>query len=424
MSYDVAIMPDNVKFHNHFIIIHNIVQQFYTNMKDMNFKNLFIQDNYEQIQEYYDNNKPIKEYKDIIKDYCIKFKFYNHDIKLYNELMKKFYNLIKEYKELFIKNNIEQYYDLFKCSILYKLQLCFIAYIESMIILKMENKNPKFIKVLNKGTYNYVLLISLNNVNCVLRLSTNSISKTSLADEKDFYKNMLYFNNSQLKKFLIKYPNIQDSSNYKHTVKNNCYFTHWSISKLYKTFNNIKSLDKYKYKYIITIKQLLQYFDKSDIYYYDWKLHNFGIDENDNLVLLDIDFESCFTNMNICSTHRLTPDPSELKIFKYNLKYSDYKKYLAKILMYVSAYLSMISIYASTSLNDYNITFTHVSFNYKFINDNDTVNCMIRYLSDNKFITIPNKLKQLKELYKIVKNKIIMFDYTKISKLINDDKRK
>ena len=329
-----------------------------------------------------------------------------------------------KFHDLFKKLSCSNLLEFFSQELLNTIEEFKISYIEAILILYLENKKPKFVSIINRGTFNLILKIKLNSSNILyaLRVSGNCISKINLTKKSDYYDNILFYTNLQLKKYLLKYGYIIDSSFYNHIINENekegeIYFTHWSVSKVYTQFTEKNNISYYKYKYIHKVQELLKYFDKNEIYYYDWKIYNFGIDDsletsgNNNLVLLDIDFESPLTIMNICSTHRLTPDPlEELKLSQLlNSPSSVYKNkiIIAKILMYISAYLSMISFYNSSKLTDYNITFKRPSEKYKFINDNDTINCVIKHLTNNLYLEIPSKLTLLKDLYVKIKNEIL-----------------
>jgi len=370
--------------------------------------------------------------------------------KIIIEINKYYDNLItsEEIKHSLIKLNLNELVPFFTPELLIYIKDYEIAYVEAILILYVENKKPKFISCINKGTFNLVVKVEISTTNLnkeqyALRISSNMTSKINLTPNLDYYDNILYYTNTQTKKYLIKYPNILDSSYYTHQIENNnvdtistknenkiknkdknddknesknIYFTHWSLSKIYTCFESkAKLLDNYKLKYIYKVQELLKYFDKNEIYYYDWKLYNFGIDNfsetsgNENLVLLDIDFESPFTIMNICSTHRLTPDPST-EIKQLNLSnniISCDKILIAKILMYISAYLSMIAFYSAKTLLDYNKTFKRISSKYKFINDNHTVECVIKHLTNNLYSKIPNTIVELRHLYSLIKREVL-----------------
>jgi len=340
------------------------------------------------------------------------FKYYFNSI--YLIYLKYLDNVNIDIPKLILELKFDDYLNnLFNHNIFKHIKQCSIAYIESMIVLFLENKRITIEKVLNKGSFNVVFEIKMTYLNktdkYALRLSNNEASLINCKNilEHDYYDNMLYYNDIMLKKYLKYYPNVIDSSNYIHKISNNTkYYTHWSISKIYKPILNIND---YKMKYIHMVNHLLKIFIKNSIMYYDWKLNNFMIDDNDNLILVDIDFENPYDKMSICSTHLLTPEPTyNQKILSEN--YSTDKYILSCIYMYMSAYLSIISVYCVDNITDYYRTFRQIHKFYNNIDSKNTISSLIKIVSNNKYSNIPDKLSDKKQIIKMFQNSINKLD--------------
>ena len=322
------------------------------------------------------------------------------------------YQTCKEYydkkindNQLKLKLQHMELYDLFTPDILNQVRTCLIAYTEAILILYLENRRPKYIQLLSRGTFNVVVKISLKlhiqhqPLEYALRLSQDDFCKINLVYIKDqnWYDNLLYYNDISLIKYLTKYPNVYDSCYYQHILDSNSYYTHWSISNIYQQISDVL---KYRNKYILKVCELIIFFEKNELLYYDWKLTNFLCDNNDNLVLVDTDFENLYSLMAVCSTHRLTPDPA-INLNRMDLKYK-FKHSI--ILMYISAYLSIVAIQNSDNLADYYSTFKCINrFNIN-INNQQTINSTINLISKGLFTEMPLKLSELNKLLKIIKN--------------------
>ena len=338
--------------------------------------------------------------------YSICIKYYNKEIK------------VIQFEQLF--DNLKELYSLFNPKILEEIKNCYITYIESILILHLSNKQPKYIKRLSCGTFNSVYQISIKmnekRKNYALRLSKNEICKINFEklEKQNWYDNLLYYNDISLMKYLKFYPNILDSSEYYHyinssnnsltkikTESNNLkiYYTHWSISNIYSPLYNI---NKYRNKYIQIIKQLLKIFEDNGLLYFDWKVNNFMINDKDELILVDTDFENIYSLMAVCSTHRLTPDPST----NLNKMESILKMLQSNLLMYISAYLSLISIIKSKDLSEYYTSFKFINKFDKMINNESTINSVIILVSNNEYNKLPNKKKDINKILNMIKNKI------------------
>ena len=352
-----------------------------------------------------------------------------------NNEFEKLYKLIYSicdnyYKNKLSDNQIKQsfeklpnLYNLFNSIILKEIKSCYITYIEAILILYLENRKPKYVKLLSSGTFNVVFEMSLcfnNNEskNYALRLSKNAICKMNLIEisKQNWYDNMLYYNDISLIKYLNRYPNICDSCYYPHILNSNSntiYYTHWSVSNIYQQITDIK---KYKIKYIQKVCELITYFNKNDLLYFDWKITNFLLDNNDNLILVDNDFENLYSLMAVCSTHRLTPDPAT-DLNKIDIKY---KHIRSMILMYISAYLSILSIIKSKSLNEYYMSFKHIDKIGINIDSQKTINSTILMISNNRYQSLPSSINDLKILLNILKDKFEEFELKYSNENIND----
>jgi hypothetical protein len=342
------------------------------------------------------NIKDFEKIYEMIYSTCCKY--YNNKIDLVR------------FKRLF--DNIENLYSLFNPAILEEIKNCYIAYIESMLILYLENKHPKYVKRLSSGTFNSVYQISVKinekYINCALRLSKNEICNINFEKIKkqNWYDNLLYYNDISLKKYLKFYPNILDSSLYYHYVnsksKSKIYYTHWSISEIYSPLYNI---DKYRNKYIHTVKKLLKIFETNGLLYFDWKINNFMVNNKDELILVDTDFENIYSLMAVCSTHRLTPDPSD----NLNKMESILKMAQSNLLMYISAYLSLIAITKSKNLSEYYSSFKFINKFDKMINNESTINSVISLVTENEYNKLPIVKSDIRKILNMIKNKINNF---------------
>lgn len=391
------------------------------------------------------------------------------NIKDFEKLYKLIFNVcLKYYNNEITSDQLNQVFAtnplhlLFSSNIFDEVKNCYITYIESMLILYLENKHPKYVQRLSCGTFNSVYRISvkINGIRSeyALRLSKNEICKINFKriEKQNWYDNLLYYNDISLMTYLKFYPNIHDSSKYPHHIDTSnykdlnidckskkhidyeapkfeapkfeapksalppinisretletsptsddkstlkIYYTHWSISKIYAPLYNI---NKYRNKYIQIVKQLLAIFEKNELLYFDWKLNNFMIDENDELVLVDTDFENIYSLTAVCSTHRLTPDPST----SLNKMESSLKMSKSILLMYISAYLSIISISKAKNINEYYMSFKFINKLDKMINNESTINSVISLVSDGKYSTLPNNKRDIKSILKMIKDKL------------------
>ena len=312
----------------------------------------------------------------------------------------------------FSDSGIKHLYHLFTSAILEEIKSSYITYIESILILYLEHKRPKYIKRLSCGTFNTVFEISLKEYHIrthyALRISKNEICKINFEkiEKQEWYDNLLYYNDLSLAKYLKFYPNVIDSSKYPHHVDSSklskdtkIYYTHWSVSEIYVSCYNI---EKYKNKYIQVVAHLLKIFETNELLYFDWKINNFMIDKNDNLILVDTDFENVYSLMAVCSTHRLTPDPAST----LNKLDSEHKLNQATLLMYISAYLSMIAIKQSKTLTDYYMSFKFINRLDNMINDEHTINSIIIKVTNGKYSNLPIQKKEINDVLNMVKCKI------------------
>ena len=343
------------------------------------------------------------------------------NIQKFNDLYNMIYEICDNYYNnkltaLNIKSSfksIQDLYQLFTPAILDEIKSCHITYIEAILLLYLENKQPKYIKRLSCSTFNSVfefsLKINYKYNHYALRLSKNDICKINFnkIENQEWYDNLLYYNDISLKTYLKFYPNIIDSCYYYHCIdfnnkyyenKNKIYYTHWSVSKIY---TSIYDINKYRSKYIQIVKQLLKIFEKNELLYFDWKINNFMVDNKDNLILVDTDFENIYSLTAVCSTHRLTPDPSE----KLNKLQLSIKILQSMLLMYISAYLSIISINKSKTISEYYMSFKFINKIDKMINNESTINSVISIVSNGKYNSIPDN-KNIKEVINMIKNKI------------------
>jgi len=303
-------------------------------------------------------------------------------------------------------HHLQSLIKLFTFDILNEIKSCLITYIESILILYLEHKQPIYVKRLSSGTFNTIFQISLilpsiapSRHDYALRISKDEICNINFK-KIDWYDNLLYYNDVSLTKYLKFYPNLIDSSHYPHYVDQSSKqkYTHWSVSWIYSA---IYDIPKYKHKYVEIVKHLLSIFEANNLLYFDWKMNNFMV-HNDDLVLVDTDFENIYSMTAVCSTHRLTPDPSP----RLNtLKTSD-KINQATLLMYISAYLSMISVCLSTSLKDYYMSFKFINKLNPAIDNDSTIASTIKLVTNGEYDYLPIKSNEIKDILRMLKNAI------------------
>lgn len=279
------------------------------------------------------------------------------------------------------------------------------AYTDAIAKLSQEGCKPRFIEVIHKGSMNAVVKISLTYPS-ITSGEHMLPAEYALKVEHDVRDDAMIPINS-VRKYLVKHKVIRDSaqdnqnmydnestshlnilSNLSHDTSEH---RHWNINPIYQTVH--APVWSYHQQYVKTVVELLLEFDKKELYYFDWKLINFVVDDG-KLLFIDYDFESIYAPMSVYSTHRLTPDPAMMPVLE-QARNTPVKRLVAKLLMYISAYLSIICVRASYSLTDYYQSFTNVHKCQKQIDNDNTINGALKLMTYGEFLSIPSLVKSL-----------------------------
>lgn len=287
------------------------------------------------------------------------------------------------------------------------------AYTDAITKLTQEGCKPRFIEVIHKGSMNAVVKISLTYPS-IASGEHMLPAEYALKVERDVRDDAITPINS-VRKYLVKHKVIRDSTqdtrgheryelntsestsyiSHLNILSNLSYNTfehkHWSINPIFQTVH--APVWSYSQQYNKAVVELLLEFDKKELYYFDWKLINFVIDDG-KLFFIDYDFESIYAPMSVYSTHRLTPEPAMMPVLNQT-RNTPVKRLVAKLLMYISAYLSIICVRASYSLTDYYQSFTNIHRCQEQIDNDNTINGALKLMTHGEFSSIPSLVKSL-----------------------------